>query len=147
LLGTPRLRNPLFSGISKNGQRLRGEAISFVEAISFGNRGIMMRTPTSMSDYTRRGFIAAYEMELSPEAALAYLSDPTNFLTIHAGIVRELNFLGDSGNDDELYAAFLRRVKNSKTKISGFCPREQPESGKACRWFYNQCQQLKVKAS
>jgi hypothetical protein len=75
-----------------------------------------------MSDYTRRGFIAAYEMELSPEGALAYLSDPTNFLTIHAGIVRELSFLGDSGSDDELYAAFLRRVKNSKNENFGVLP-------------------------
>jgi len=95
-----------------------------------------MRTPQTTGAYTRQGYAAIVEMELSPDDALEYLQDPANFLSVHDGIVRELTVLGDSGNDDELYAAFVRRVKKSKTKIAGFSPREQPESGKAHKWFY-----------
>ncbi|GHV14158.1 hypothetical protein FACS1894219_09890 [Clostridia bacterium] len=95
-----------------------------------------MRTPHTMGDFTKQGYASIYELDLSLDDALDYISDPTNFLTVHDGIVRGLNFLGDTGSDDELYASFLRRVKKSKTKIADFAPSKLPETGKAYKWFY-----------
>jgi hypothetical protein len=89
-----------------------------------------------MQDFTQQGYNAIYEQDLSFDDALAYVADPSNFLSVYAGITRELRRLDCGGSDEEMFAAFKQLAKDANVKISEFVCREEPEKGKAFRWFY-----------
>ncbi|GHV30185.1 hypothetical protein FACS1894167_10630 [Synergistales bacterium] len=94
-----------------------------------------MKTPQTMGKLTKQGYATIYELDLTLDDAFDYVSEPSNFLTVHDGIVRELNHLGISGDDDELYTKFTELVKAADVKIDGFIKRN-PQDGKSYEWFY-----------
>jgi hypothetical protein len=100
-----------------------------------GREDSHLRTPQSFGEHTKQGYSAIYELDLMLDDALDYVSNPSNFLSVHDGIVRELHRLGDTGSADDLFAAFLRRVKDSNVKISQFTCRTSEQS-KSHKWFY-----------